>query len=112
MKTILNKEQSRHLYGLGCVFPNNVAIQDNDRDFYIRITFTDLLDIIPKDLLFDDTDEDSYMEFGMIYDPILGEWNVYYTCSQDKYRGVNIVKTDKELIDALYHLACWHYEKI
>lgn len=113
MKTQLIREESQHLIDLGV--PKEKASSDKistiEMTAYPIFELDDFLngEILPKDLLFDNSDEDSFMEFGMIYDPILEEWHVYYACLHDKYRGVNIVKRDKELLDTLYELACWYY---
>lgn len=96
MKTQLTPEQSRHLSKLGCKFPYNVAIQDDNGDFYIIVTLTDLLEILPKEIKVDNTIFNLNMDF----------WN-------DKvFVGVFplIIKRNNELIDALYELLCWVIE--
>lgn len=118
MKTELTYKQTIDLIALGVPKEKaNGILKIFDKDDTLSCTcpnfkLEDFLkeEILPKDLLFDNSDKDSFMEFGMIYNPILEEWSVYYTCLHDKYRGVTIVKRDKELIDALYQLAYWYYE--
>lgn len=133
MKTKLTKEESQYLISLGVPKEKASGIDtDNFENMFllaveakttgngdksIRSLSTPIFkledflndEILPKDVLFDENDEDSVMEFGIIHNPILKEWNVYYSCLNDKYRGVNIVKRTKKLIDSLYQLTCWYY---
>lgn len=58
-------------------------------------------------ILFDYTDEDSYMSFHLNYSPSLERWDVGYFAVSDKYRGCDITHhTEDELIDMLYDLIC------
>lgn len=105
MKTQLTKEQSQHLIELGFpkwkvqeIKPSDVSL----KDWTPTITLTDLLDILPKEILID----------GSYYKLII-EWS--QTSALVCYRNINGMLTqhfvEKELIDALYELACWYYER-
>ena len=104
MKTRLTKEQSDHLLSLGCTFPNNLAIQDNNKDFYVRIELADLLEILPKELMFD---KEHGLDFG--WDFYENKWFARYSDEDSICVYENAWYLDKELIDALYQLACWYY---
>lgn len=96
MKTILNKEQSRHLCSLGCKFPNNIAIHDNNGEFYVSITIIDLLEILPKEI-------DNRLCINIEWNFITEAWGVNYDFTDSSYFFA------EELIDSLYQLACWYY---
>lgn len=93
MKTILSKEQSKNLCRLGCKFPNHIAIQDDNADFYLRIELTDLLEILPKEI----DGEPLFISFGgKLYD---NNWFAYYGDAENGAMSL-------ELIDAIYELVC------
>lgn len=94
MKTQLTKEQSNRLCCLGCKFPYNIAIQDESGDFYIRITFTDLLEILPKEI-------NNRNDLNMEWHSLMERYVVGYGSIETSRRFA------EELIDALYELTIW-----
>lgn len=112
MKKELTFKEATELFDLGV--PKEMATGkryfENVVGYYKTFTVTDLLEVLPKAPLFIADDEDSYMQFQMVYYPILKKWCVGYYCLNDKYRGVEFIEKSEELIDALYKLTCCYYK--
>lgn len=107
MKTILDKEQSEHLQRLGCKFSNNIAIQDDNKDYYIRIGLEDLLneEILPNKISYNYDDC-----FLMMIRDVYGNYSVGYAFETfDGPIFCNGCEFGGELIDSLYQLVCWYY---
>lgn len=129
MKTELTTEQSAHLIELGV--PKEMASEvenggaGNEVDKYIyTFTLTDLLEILPKEIKIPVMDEileepEYYIKYRIAF-----EWNSSdFGQTPPKYiayyKEVSWVAHDTpfikfksdELIDALYELVCWYYEK-
>ena len=102
MKTILNKEQSGHLVDLG-LHSNKWTLYRNEQGFnetYEYFTLTDLLEILPKEIKIDNSLFNLEIH---VYNDIV---HVIY-CVGGMFPLA--IKKSKELIDALYELACWYY---
>ena len=110
MKTVLNKEQSNHLLKLGCKFLNNLAIQDNNGDFYMMVELEDFLngEILPQKIF----DKELYVHNYLIMKYTGTQWQVGYS-HIIPFEGHLFLseKFNEELIDALYELTCWYYEE-
>lgn len=106
MKTILTKEQSKHLRSLGCKFPNNISIQDNDKEFYIRVGLEDFLngEILPYEIESINVMEDPSI-LKMEFLSITKRWLVSY----ENYYDYRVRRKEEELIDALFEISCWYY---
>lgn len=96
MKTKLTREESAHLISIGV--PKEKASSHGFRKIPI-FKLEDFLngEILPK---FINDDEPIIIEFSIIFE----KWFTYYFSSEQG-------DCDKELINALYKLACWYYGK-
>ena len=124
MKTQLTKEQSQHLIDSGLKFPYKIAIHDGTniktilgeeipepKGWYIPIYITDLLEILPKEVIIP---METYLDIpaNLVINGFDGEWGVEYEYMDAEKRVLSYIHCEtEELIDALYELTIWCIEK-
>ena len=133
MKTELTKEQSQHLIDLGVpkekasgvvitIPPTENGIRRRTRGIQQSIfKFTDLLEILPKEIeipvFYDDLEEPEYYTKYRIafewdssnFTEIEPQYNAFYKEIAFVSGGYLAKFSSEELIDALYELTCWYY---
>ena len=102
MKTQLTEEQSQHLIDLGV--PKEKASIKQDIYGPALFTLTDLLEILPKEIEYNDS-----LYFLHIQRLRFGIYSMKYENYSGEYLRSNFIH-NKEFIDALYELTVWCIE--
>lgn len=118
MKTQLTKEQSQRLLMVG-VPKEKASINDSyysnknhTIELYTVFKLEDLLngEILPKEIELPKEETYLYTNANLVIYGFEGEWDVEYEYIDTTKGSLPYMYfQDKELIDALYELACWYY---